>query len=248
MPADRRRPLLIAAAVALTVPIVVVTLLLALVVPGVPWWLGLLGLLAGPVLVWWRWRRADAVVLAACGGRPGELGDHPRLANLFEELMLRTGIGEPDLVVVDTPSLNAAAVSGAGGDTAVVTTGLLESTDRMGLEAVVAELLVRFRDGDALAATEAEALLGWLWIPAAAPLVDWARRQALPADLDLTADQAAVGLTRYPPGLEATLRQASELGTSVPGNRLDRVWMWSPEAGAGRTPLDVRIDVLVEFS
>lgn len=248
MPAERRRPLLIAALVALTVPILVVTLVVAAVIPGLPWWIGLLGIVIGPALVWFRLRSAATTVLARCGGTPVDLDDEARLANLVEELSLRTGSSTPELRVVSASSINAAAVSGAGIDTIVATRGLLDTADRMELEAVTAELLVRFRDGDAAAATEAVALLDWLWIPAIAPLTTWARRQALPSDSDLRADAAAVGLTRYPPALEALLRRAERSGTTVESPGAGAVWLLPTVADAERTPLDVRIDVLAEFS
>ncbi len=248
MPADRRRPLLLAATVALTLPILVVAIVLAAVVPGIPWWIGLLAVVIGPVLVWLRLRKADRIVLAECGGADAELENEARLANLVEELSLRTGAATPSLSVVPTSAINAAAVSGVAGDTIVATRGLLESADRMELEAVTAELLVRFRDGDALAATEAEALLGWLWIPMLAPLTRWARGRVLPSGLDLRSDAAAVGLTRYPPALEALMRRAASTGTTVEQSDVGAVWLLPSGGQTGRTPLDVRIDVLAEFS
>ena len=91
----------------------------------------------------------------------------------------------------------------------VFSTGLLDALDRVSLEGVVAEALVRIRSGDAEAATLGAVLYGDLQRgPLAAigkPAAVVGLRRLLAEDRDLSADRAAVALTRYPPGLLAAL-------------------------------------------
>lgn len=216
--------------------------------------LGLIGLIGGVVVaavvfvvvaaavaagVWWR---ADSAALGAVGGAPADRSRHARLYNLVEGLCAAAGVPQPALRVVDSPALNAVAV-GRGPDraTLAVTTGLLASLSRIELEGVVAEELIRIKQGETVAGTVA-AGAG----PLARRLVRYQRSEA---DDDLH----AVSLTRYPPGLAGALEAmaGAETGMSrVPGS-LAGLWLADPVAGGSqavsRLPLAERVQALREL-
>ena len=81
-----------------------------------------------------------------------------------------------------------------------VTAGLLSELDRIELEAVLAEELIQIRRRETLPAT---VLVGTFGI---------GRALALPPDRDAEMDQAAVALTRYPPGPGLGSRKARRQG------------------------------------
>ncbi|MEM8925110.1 MAG: hypothetical protein AAGD35_16515 [Actinomycetota bacterium] len=242
------------------VPLMAVGLIVGLVVPGLPWWVGVLvGAILALVRVLMVLRSAASWLLAALGATPAEESAHARYLNLVQGLSLAGGSGEPDVYVVESPGRNAAAVANGDTTAVVATTGLLDSVDRIGLEAVVAEAVVRIGNGDASASTVGAALLspmlGGPLAPLTAPPARAGLTRLLGADRDLSADRGAVALTRYPPGLLGALgavREGSATIDTVPAT-LDHIWfvpppsvgesMGSPEF----TPLDLRIDVLGEL-
>lgn len=245
---------------ALAVPLMVVGAVLGLLAPGLGWLIGVVvGALIGAVVVWHRLRSAQRRVLSLLGAEPASDNAHARLLNLAEGLSLAGGTGQPDLYVIDDPGLNAAALAGGGQAALVATTGLLGALDRVPLEGVVAEALVRVRNGDAEAATLGVSLFGSLL---AGPLVLVTKPigrlgigRLLGPDRDLLADRAAVSLTRYPPGLLEALDQIRSANPVV-GRRspaTDHLWLVPPSAIDGRAevlpvaPLDLRIDVLGEL-
>lgn len=239
-------------------PLVVIGLVLGFLLP-VPWWIGpVLALVGAAVWVWLLWRSAAARLLDALGCEPADQADHARLLNLVQGLSLAGGSGEPEVYVVDSPARNAAAVAQGATNAIVATQGLLDSVDRVGLEGVVAEALVRIGSGDAEAATVGAALFGsMLSGPGGAllsPIAGAGLSRLLGPDRELMADQGAVALTRYPPGLLTALdavRSGSAVVEDV-SSSLDHVWIVPPRsvtkaAGPGDTSLDLRIDVLGEL-
>lgn len=251
---------------ALAIPIAaVVVLVLALL--SVPWWLGLIiGLVAGLAVaglgLWYRLRRADRLVLDRVGAAATPSVGAERMGNLVQGLSLGAGVDAPELLVVDDEACNAMAVRTGGRNSIVATSGLVEALDVVELEGVVAELLVRLRNGDAEAATRGAALLGL-------PLIDGPLRGLLagpataglgrlfPDDRDLTADRQAVALTRYPPGLLAALRilESRSLTPRSSSGGLRHMWLVDPvdrraavePSSPSRADLDLRIDVLAEL-
>ena len=251
---------------ALAMPLVFVLCVVAALIPGVPWWVGIplgLGVAVGYVVL--RMRRAVDLLLGALGASPSSADDRPRLHNIVEGLSLAGGVDEPDLFVVDDDGRNMASVAYGSRTAVVVSSGLLTALDRISLEGVVAEALVRIRSGDAEAATLGFALFGPLLTgPLSAlgkPVAAVGLRRLLPEDRDLTADRDAVGLTRYPPGLYrglSTIRAGSARIASA-AEASEHVWLVPPSAtrsseGSGgpasvvdSAPLDLRIDVLGEL-
>ncbi len=245
----------------LAVPAMVILCLVAAVLPGVPWWLGIpLGLLAAGVVVFLRYRRAVDHVLSGLRVAPAKPETYPRFHNIVEGLSLAGGVAEPDLFLIDDDGRNAVALAQGDRSAIIASTGLLESLDRISLEGLVAEALVRIKSGDAEAATLGTALVGGLLAgPMSAigkPAAAFGLRRLLADNRDLAADRAAVALTRYPPGLLSaltTMRAGSvRLDVAGPGN--EHLWLVPPATVEGAAdvvvaaaPLDLRIDVLGEL-
>jgi len=237
-------------------PLIVLASVLCAVIPGVPWWVGIpLGLAVAAGLVAQRVRGAYGRLLGALGAVPADPDEFARYHNIVQGLSLAAAVGEPDLYVVDDPGRNAAAVAYGPSTAVVATTGLLGAVDRIALEAVVAECLVRLGSGDAEAATLGATLFSPLRSGPLAPVAAMGLGRLLAEDRDLRADQAAVALTRYPPGLSSALAAINTGPARVqraPAH-LDHVWLVPPSSleAAGdpaATPgLTLRMDVLGEL-
>ena len=240
----------------MAVPLVVAAVIVFALTPGVGWWLGILvGAFVAALLVYLRWRSALPRLLSALGAEPASPDGHARYFNLVEGLSLAAGIPQPDLYVVPDRGHNLAAAAHRGRSAIVVTAGLLDAVDRIGLEGLMAEALVRIGGGDAEAVTVGSSLLGPFLTgplaPVTGPIAAMGMGRLLESDRDLLADRAAVALTRYPPGLMAGF-DVVRSGSPDVGRRsaaTDHAWVVAPASdGAGsRAPLDLRIDVLGEL-
>jgi heat shock protein HtpX len=196
---------------------------------------------AGTLAVWCR-TAGDRRVLARVGGRDADPKRDARLCNLVEGLSIGAGVRQPRLRVIDSPGLNALA-AGSRSSRAVlgVTTGLLSELDRVELEGVLAEELAQIRRNETVPATVLVATFGL------------GRGAAIPADRDVRADQAAVALTRYPPGLAAALEKIEAKGAVVDNQPayMAHLWLADPRRQApaerGRLPLSERIEALREL-
>jgi heat shock protein HtpX len=196
---------------------------------------------AGALAGWCR-IAGDRLVLARVGGRDADPKRDARLCNLVEGLSISAGVRQPRLRVVDSPGLNALAC-GSRASRAVlgVTTGLLSELDRVELEGVLAEELAQIRRNEIVPATVLVATFGL------------GRGTAVPADRDARADQAAVTLTRYPPGLAAALEKIEAKGAVVDNqpSYMAHLWLADPRREAprerGRLPLRERIEALREL-
>ncbi|GAC1601433.1 MAG: hypothetical protein NVS3B21_29060 [Acidimicrobiales bacterium] len=173
------------------------------------WWIGVVVAVAIAACTiagaWFGWiaprvATAEARVLALVGPvRDAVLPTEARLLNLVEGLAPSAGVARPRCVVLDDPAPNALALGrNARYGCIVVTSGLLSSLSRMELEGVVARALVDIRDGTTAAPTVAVAVGGVQLL-----------RHVAPPGPAVSTDLAAVGLTRYPPGLSAALRRLS---------------------------------------
>ena len=239
---------------------VVFAVVVAVVVGVVGWLVGLELLALVPavvlavLLVWSANAACERVALKSIGAAPSPPDRDLRLHNLVEGLCVAAGLPKPRLHVVDDAALNACAV-GRGPRTAsvVVTRGLLESMDRIELEAVLAHELARVRDHDTLPATLAVVMVGF---PALAgpigrpfrPLVRAGMRRCLGPGRTFEADVAAVDLTRYPPGLIAALQRIQETGSAVGSASEATAPLWiAPALGGGEPALELRIAALREL-
>lgn len=262
-----RRPNAVVATATLVVAVVAIPMMIVAcgicaVIPGIAWWVGLpIGLAIAVGFVLLRLRNASTTLLRDLQAAPADTVDYARFHNLAQGLALAGGVNEPELYVVPDDGRNAAAVAQGDRCAIVATTGLLDSLDRISLEGVIAEALVRISSGDAEAATVGAVLLGSLLNGPAGivlkPAATFGLQRLLPNDRDLSSDRAAVALTRYPPGLAAaftTIRDGSAtVGSS--NQATEHVWLVRPstvDAAAvavvpGGAPLDLRIDVLGEL-
>lgn len=262
------RWLLAVAAALVVVPLTVVLVVLGLVI-GMGWITVpvavVLAVAVGALLVWQRARTADARVLEAVGpvtAVPADSADErlARFRNLVDGLCLSIGVAEPTLAVIDDPAPNAMAVAAGDRHTVIVTRSVLEQLDRLALEGVVAELLIRLRNGDAERATLVAALFGGPLVegPLAGPLrplTAMVYDRAIDEHRDISADLQAVSVTRYPPGLRSGLEviagaATNETAPAKMGPGFDHLWIVPP--GRARrlfdfAPLEWRIDVLLEI-
>lgn len=177
----------------------------------------------------------EAEALRLSGARPATLAEHPRLHNVIEGLSAASGVPAPSLHVVADPVPNAFMVGREARTAAlVVTSGLLEQLEPVELEGVLAQQLVHARNLDIWPATVAVAF---------PPL-----RSKLDPDRELEADRAAIGITRYPPGLRAGLEKVragrGEAGTTASPALAH---LWTDRPGVTSPALDLRIDVLGEL-
>ena len=209
---------------------------------GFLWWpFFILAIPAAIGVAWWLAQRADSVILNRLGARPVGQLEGERILNTLENLCLQSGISQPDVLVLDSPACNIAAVSGRN-DTLLVTTGLLELLDVMEMEGVVAHGLTKLSAGTSQYETLAAS---------ASPLItqrqrDMARQWATGGTGESAFDISGVGLTRYPPGLRSALERIDGRSTDVAGGEaLGSAWL-VPPAGQ-RIPLDHRIEVLWEL-
>lgn len=188
------------------------------------------------------WLSAGGVVLRRAGGAAPSLAEvgPARLANLVESVAAAVGVPEPTLRVVDDPAPNALVT---GRDprraTLVVTSGLLDRLDRLALEAVVAQQLSIIRSGTTHRRDVTVAVLGPLG-QALPPL----GRLAWRAAADGAADTAAVGVTRYPPGLLAALAAVAS-GPDVRSSAVIAPLWFAPPGAAD--DLALRLEIMQEM-
>ncbi len=192
-------------------------------------------LLAGVLL-----RGADTRVRTAVGGRPADAVGDARLVNLVDSLAVGAGIHPPDLRVLDDPALNVAVYGRRPHEaTVVATTGLLTELSRIELEGILATAMVAIRQGTVGAATLAASVRTPWPVPSG------------PAGSDADRDLAAVGLTRYPPGLAAALDKMDAKGTTLRTHPGRSALLWCADPGgtaeSGRTALHTRVEALREL-
>jgi heat shock protein HtpX len=243
----RRRALALVAEVGIVAGVVVALLLVLVGVGALV--AALVAVVAAAAVAALAWRRAEPAVLRAVGAVPADPEVHARLHNLVEGLCVSVGLPKPQVLVVDDPARNALVAAASPGQAAlVVTTGLVDALTRVELEAVVARLLGSVRDGSAVPATVAVTTVGALTLVgdravaraggsgelpalarlayAGASLQARLLHAAVGEQADGLADRAAVGLTRYPPGLESALAKLAEGGTVVRRAGLATAHLW----------------------
>jgi Zn-dependent protease with chaperone function len=242
----RLSPLLLLALPSAAVTIVVGAVL-ALV--DVPLWLTAVtavaaGVLAGLTLRW----RAPALALECLSAEPIDPADEPRLVNVVEGLCATFGSPEPKLHRVGSASPNAAIVGRSSKDAQlVVTDGLLDSLDRLELEAVVARLLSQLR----LGIEAATVLVAVAKIVSPLGLRDRVLERALDRQAMIVIDLDAVRMTRYPPALASAYETAADIRPIESIPVADHLWLLGTTSGRPRggahPPLAERIDVLREL-
>lgn len=200
-----------------------------------------LAVLAGALLVGWLGLVVLVVVTAAVAAAlwqhaPGAavrslelvpLGDDEResarLYNLVEGLCAVAGLPKPRLLVLDDPSANCLVVGLRPEDTSlVVTRGLLAGLSRVEMEGLVAHQLSHIRHGDMVLGAVSAVTVAPL-----AGLVPALGRRAghwLLGDREAATDVAAIGLTRFPPGLAGALEKMAANPTAPRARGVDLLW------------------------
>ena len=205
-------------------------------------WVGLtiaLGIAA--VMSFVSYRYGDRLVLRVSRAVPADRERYPKLHNLVDGLTIAAGMPKPDLYVIEEPAPNAFATGRNPENSSVaVTTGLLEITNRVELEGVLAHELSHIKNRDMLVGTLTATLVGVValisgWMRRAmfwgggrrkggapvvlivaivgailAPLVAQMIRFAVSRRREYLADADGALLTRYPPGLASALRKISQ--------------------------------------
>ncbi len=203
--AEHRR----AAALVIIVPVVLAALAAALVAGTVVWFVAPAGVaiavavlvalvVAGAIAA--TVPRAQSRVLGALGTRPVEPDERPRLHNLVDGLAATVGIAPPEVHLVDDDAVDVGVVGVRRPGALVVTTGALDTLDRLQLEAALARQMLELRTDAQLARTVGVGVLGRI----GRPLVERADRTD---DIDhaVAVDAAATTLTRHPPSLARAL-------------------------------------------
>ena len=121
----------------------------------------LVALAASAVMAFSSYWKADAIALAVSRAKPADPVQYQRLHNLVEGLCIASGLPKPRVYVVDDPAPNAFATGRDPKHAAIaVTTGLLETMNRVELEAVLAHELSHIKNYDILVSTLAVTLVG----------------------------------------------------------------------------------------
>ncbi len=237
---------------AVGIPLILLALLIAFAA-SLPVVVGLLLVVAAlgstAYLTYRRYNKVDEILLDELDVVDADENRHARAYNLLEALSLRSGVGAPELFLTDDESVNALAIQQSGDAAAVITAGAAEKLDRLQLEGLLAEVIARIASGDAKAATVA---IGMAMPFSSGPLsvlsgvAESMIDRVLHPERELSGDLAAVGLTRYPPGLRDALSLAdtnSGIGTATTA----RLWVVPPTPSVARYDLDVRLAILNEF-
>ncbi|UDY36148.1 hypothetical protein [Dermatobacter hominis] len=194
---------------------------------------------AWAVAVHLRARGSLDKVLATTGATRMAPEDFPRWTNVVDGLSVTSGVGDAELWVLDGDEANAMAAASTERSAIVVTRGLVESLSVVELEGVAANLLGRIKDGSARYGTVTFALLGGLLgsvEPAGRVVADGLGEQR-----SVQSDLAAVGMTRYPPGLAAALEHLERIGTDVPSAVPSAAQLWLASTSADDVGVDPAI-------
>ena len=231
------------------VPVLVVALFFVPVLVAV-----VLAIVAAAAVTALRLRRVDDRLGAAMGAVRLPEGERPRLESVAESVAMAVGVAPPELFVIDEAACNAVAWGiGNGPFRCAFTTGLLESMDRVELEAVVGHQLAVVREGGLPVVTIGTALFGPV---AKGPLegaIAWAVHRSIRARSVVVADLDGARATRYPPGLVAALEEIRGASTAMPTvpPTLSVLCFAAPTDASGafsvHPPVEDRIDLLREI-
>jgi heat shock protein HtpX len=125
-------------------------------------WVGvIIAFVIAMALAWGSYYNSDKIAIAASRAKPADETEYRRYHNLVEGLCIAAGLPKPRLYVVDDPAPNAFATGRNPKHAALaVTTGLLETMNRVELEGVIAHELSHVKNYDILVTTIAVTAVG----------------------------------------------------------------------------------------
>jgi heat shock protein HtpX len=155
---NKRRTILLLAAFALLIAIVVVAFNFLLGYGVVGFVIAIIVAIALAAGSYWY---SDRIALAATRAKPADGPEYQRYHNLVEGLCIAAGLPKPRLYVVQDSAPNAFATGRNPKHAALaVTTGLLETMNRVELEGVLAHELAHVKNYDILVSTVAVTAVG----------------------------------------------------------------------------------------
>src|SRR5207248_1796550 len=125
-------------------------------------WVGvIIAFVLAMALAWGSYYNSDKIAIAASRAKPADETEYRRYHNLVEGLCIAAGLPKPRLYVVDDPAPNAFATGRNPKHAALaVTSGLLETMNRVELEGVIAHELSHVKNYDILVTTVAVTAVG----------------------------------------------------------------------------------------
>ena len=206
----------------------------------------------GVTLVLLLFHQADALVLKGLRVQKADVRTHPRVLNVLDGLCDSHGFRKPAVVVIDDPARNACGFGRhAHHGTMALTSGLLDTLDRLQLEGVLARELTALSAKSRPAATTVVSVRRFL----PRRMGDNAVRRVQGDERAVRDDFEAVRYTRYPPGLAAALATIDGGTALVAGaNRAARhLWLVDPidpsgdEGASEDWPVNMRVAALREL-
>ena len=214
------------------------------------------------------WARSAGVLTRQLGGtvvtperRPSALGagEAARLVDVADGLFAVFGLPGAEIRVIDDPAPNAISVGSPPHRGVVfVTSGLVLALDRIELEAVLAHELAHIKRGDTVSG--AIAVLAFDPLGRHIPLLRRIADKIAGNGRESLADLAAVGVTRYPPGLISALEKMARFPSCRPeslprsiSTSTSRLWLVPFERSRdeperfGTLDLEERVGVLREL-
>jgi len=114
----------------------------------------------GALYVAISFRLVETIALRVGRARPVDSSEHPRLHNIVDGLCVTSGLPKPGLYVVDDAAPNAFVVGRSPSHAVIaMTTGLLDSLERVELEGVVAQQLSQVKNYNTLVSSLAVTLV-----------------------------------------------------------------------------------------
>jgi heat shock protein HtpX len=209
------------------------------------------GVVLGVTIVVLLFHQADALVLKGLRVHNADTRTQPRVLNVLDGLCDSHGFRKPVVAIVEDPARNACGFGRRSHHgTLALTSGLLESLDRLQLEGVLARELTALSAKSRPAATTAVSLRRFL----PRRMGDAVVQRVQGEERAVRDDFEAVRYTRYPPGLAAALATIDAGSPAVAGvNRAARhLWIVDPaessdDRGADPWPVTLRVDALREL-
>lgn len=173
--------------------------------------LGLLGFVISLSFVVFLMRSIESSISSRLKLETASLTDHARLINVVDGLCVVSGDRRPPLFVVQEPFPVALAIAAPRQQgIVVVSDGLLVQMDRVELEAVMAHVLWRLRNGDIGFTCYLISLKTMLGKIGVGGIANWLIKKLSEDKILLWADISACQATRYPPALISALDKCGQ--------------------------------------